>query len=82
MPQQFAPSPLSMSDRERLTALLREVRQSATDIENALAADKRLPPSWGCEAIVRSAVQLGTLRRLYVPAATAAKAKGAKKERA
>lgn len=80
MPQQFAPSPLSLSDRERLLALLREVRQSATEIESALNADGKLPPSWGCEAIVRSAVQLGTLRRLYVPAAAPDKAKRKKKE--
>ncbi len=80
MPQQFAPSPLSLSDRERILALLHEVRQSASDIEAALGADGKLPPSWGCEAIVRSAVQLGTLRRLYKTAPAAAKGKKKKEQ--
>lgn len=80
MHPKFAPSPLSLSDRERLISLLREVRQSAADIENALSDDGKLPPSWGCEVIVKSAVQLGTLRRLYVQAPRKAKDKGDKKE--
>lgn len=80
MPPKFAPSPLSLSDRERLISLLREVRQSAADIESALSADGKLPPSWGCEVIVKSAVQLGTLRRLYVQVPRKTKDKSDTKE--
>lgn len=74
MPSQFAPSPLSLSDHARLLKLLGDVRQSVNLLEQALEDDKPLPPTWGCEAIVRSAVQLGLLAKIYSKGPKAAKA--------